>query len=387
MEVYQTDHQKTPKPLMQLTLQHLLTQFGNLMQQRLFPRVEEEVGPLSKKHQLLITVLAMAHIEPHLDAPRSGPGRPSHDRVALARAFVAKAVFDLPTTDLLIQLLGSDPSLRRICGWERSTEVPDKSVFSRALAAFAESALPQRIHEALVLHTQKERLVGHISRDATAVLVRERIPKPAQPAAPAKEVAKAAPSRRRKRGEPKPPEKMTRIERQQSMTLEEMLAELPKQCAVGTKTNSQGRKETWRGYKLHLDVADGQIPVSAVLTSASLHDSQVAIPLSLMTARRLTNLYDLMDSAYDCAALRNTSLKLGHVPIIERLERGKGLVPMAPHEAQRYKGRTASERVNGRLKDEFGGRFIRVRGHAKVMAHLMFGLIVLTVDQVIRLTS
>ena len=124
-----------------------------------------------------------------------------------------------------------------------------------------------------------------------------------------------------------------------------------------------------------------------MLTSASLHDSQVAIPLSQMTASRLTNLYDLMDSAYDCAALRNTSLKLGHVPIIERLERGKGLVPMAPHEAQRYKGRTASERVNGRLKDEFGGRFIRVRGHAKVMAHLMFGLIVLTVDQVIRLTS
>src|ERR1700690_38068 len=384
MEVYQTDHQKTPKPLMQLSLHHLLTQFGSLLQQRLFPRVEEELGPLSKKHQHLITVLALACIEPHLDAPHSGPGRPSHDRVALARAFVAKAIFDLPTTGLLIQLLESDSSLRRICGWESSSGVPDKSVFSRAFAAFSEAELPQRIHEALVLQTQKERLVGHISRDATSVLVRERVPKSAAPSA---EVAKAAPPRRRKRGEPKPPEKMTRIERQQTMTLEEMLAELPKQCAVGAKTNSQGRKETWRGYKLHLDVADGQIPVSAVLTSASLHDSQVAIPLSRMTARRLTNLYDLMDSAYDCAALRNTSIELGHVPIIERLERGKGLVPMAPHEAQRYKGRTASERVNARLKDEFGGRFIRVRGHAKVMAHLMFGLIALTVDQILRLTG
>jgi hypothetical protein len=43
------------------------------------------------------------------------------------------------------------------------------------------------------------------------------------------------------------------------------------------------------------------------------------------------------------------------------------------------------ERVNGRLKDEFGGREIRVRGAAKVMAHLMFGILALTVDQLLRL--
>ena len=33
------------------------------------------------------------------------------------------------------------------------------------------------------------------------------------------------------------------------------------------------RPETWIGYKLHIDVADGQIPISCILTSASLHDS------------------------------------------------------------------------------------------------------------------
>ena len=43
------------------------------------------------------------------------------------------------------------------------------------------------------------------------------------------------------------------------------------------------------------------------------------------------------------------------------------------------------ERVNGRLKDEFGARFIRVRGAGKVMAHLMFGVLALTVDQLLRL--
>ena len=39
-------------------------------------------------------------------------------------------------------------------------------------------------------------------------------------------------------------------------------------------------KESWIGYKLHLDVADGDIPISGLLTSASLHDSQAAIPLA-----------------------------------------------------------------------------------------------------------
>ena len=78
---------------------------------------------------------------------------------------------------------------------------------------------------------------------------------------------------------------------------------------------------------------------------------------------------------------------MNRVPIIEKLQRGKGLVAMAPHEAARYKERTSVERVNGRLKDDFGGRFVRVRGAVKVMAHLMFGLLVLTVDELLRLCT
>ena len=55
------------------------------------------------------------------------------------------------------------------------------------------------------------------------------------------------------------------------------------------------------------------------------------------------------------------------------------------HEAVRYKERSASERVNSNLKDNFGGRFVRVRGHQKVFSHLMFDLLALTIDQTIRL--
>ncbi|MFN0106668.1 MAG: hypothetical protein ACKV2U_31810, partial [Bryobacteraceae bacterium] len=57
---------------------------------------------------------------------------------------------------------------------------------------------------------------------------------------------------------------------------------------------------------------------------------------------------------------------------------------LCPAKRERFKIRTMSERVNARLKDEFGASQIRVRGAAKVMAHLMFGVVALTVDQWLR---
>jgi hypothetical protein len=194
-----------------------------------------------------------------------------------------------------------------------------------------------------------------------------------------------------------------------------MLAELPRHCSLGVKTSSDGNQHYWRGYKLHLDVADGQIPISALLTAASLHDSQAAIPLATMTAQRVTSLYDLMDSAYDANEIRRHSASLEHVPIIAVKQctlpvskrvamglakgdkrRAKTLMkqraprktpPLSPARLVRFRERTMSERVNARLKDEFGGKHIRVRGAAKIVTHLMFGLLALTVDELLRLTT
>lgn len=76
-----------------------------------------------------------------------------------------------------------------------------------------------------------------------------------------------------------------------------MLEELPQHCSLGVKKSGSGHQQYWRGYKLHLDVADGQIPVTCLLTAASLHDSQAAIPMATLTAQRVTSLYDLMETA------------------------------------------------------------------------------------------
>jgi hypothetical protein len=255
--------------------------------------------------------------------------------------------------------------------------------------------LTQRGHEALICKTHEDRLVGHISRDATAIEAREK------PTKKEKQSEQPKPKRGRpKKGEERP-KQLKRLQRQGTMTKQEMLDDLPTECDVGTKRNSKGYKETWIGYKLHIDVADGQIPISCVLTSASLHDSQAAIPLAALSAERTTNLYDLMDAAYDAEEIRQHSRSLGHVPLIEINTRGSTALKEALEaesrrlkrigfqlpEDVRYNERTAGERVNGRLKDEFGGRHVRVRGAAKVMCHCLFGVLALTADQLMRLVT
>ncbi len=142
-----------------------------------------------------------------------------------------------------------------------------------------------------------------------------------------------------------------------------------------------------------------------------MHDSQAAIPLMTVSTARVTYLYELMDSAYDARAIREHSLALGHRPIIEYPKRrrkvGERKVPLRKNsrswkrvidtetrahemtwaEGDRFRERTMVERVFSRWKDEFGARVIRVRGAAKIMTHLMFGVVALTVDQLLKLTG
>jgi transposase len=361
------------------------------IQSCLLPWLSEEVGPLTEAHRKLIATLEVLRVEAFVRSWPALPGRPPHDRAALARAFVAKAVMQIPTTVMLVERLQADRQLRRLCGWESAGQVPSEATFSRGFAEFARSALPGRVHEALIKRTHEERIVGHISRDATAIEAREK---------PVKLVAPEKP--KRQRGRPRKGEvvekEVKRLERQGTMSLTQLLADLPTHCAVGSKRNAKGHTVSWIGYKLHLDVADGEIPISAVLTSASLHDSQAAIPLAVLSTGRVTHLYDLMDSAYDAPEIRARIRELGHVPIIDKNPRSTAIKEELETEARarkaagyqlaediRYNERSASERVNGRLKDEFGARNVRVRGHAKVMCHLMFGVLALTADQLMRL--
>ena len=377
-----------------MSLREMLSDYWYAFQQELFPRLESELGPMGERYELFVAVLELVRVEALLPYFRGQVGRPEEDRAALARAFIAKAVFDVPTTRGLIERLEVDGRLRRLCGWSGGGRLPSEATFSRAFSEFAESRLANRLHETLIARTMDGHLVEHISRDATAIEAREK---------PAPKPKAAKPKRRRKRGRPRKGEEQakepSRLERQLTMSLPQMLADLPRACDVGAKRNAKGHTTSWIGYKLHVDTADGGIPISCIMTSASTHDSQVAIPLGTLTAGRVENVYDLMDSAYDSIEIWAHSILLGHKPIIDvnprssvdmkealkREKKARRALGLVFPEELRYVERSGSERVNGRLKDEFGGRHVRVRGYDKVLAHLMFGMTVLTASQLMRL--
>jgi hypothetical protein len=397
--------QITGRTPIELTPRAALLQFGHVLQQDLFPGLDASLGPISPELELLSAVVALIPLARLLDVRRSRTGRPARDRAALATSFIAKAILNLPTTRDLIDRLRVDEAVRRFCGWRSPGAVPHESKFSRAFAEFATGELPQQLHTAVIAATQSSRLIGHIARDSTAIPAREHIPEAVMEkkrAARKEKQQRKGKHKRARRGsfaQAKANERGTRIQRQTHQTLDAMLSDLPRHCDIGAKRNADGNEQYWRGYKLHLDVADGQVPISAVLTSASVHDSQVAIPLMTLSSQRVVHLYELMDSAYDADPLHAHSRKLNHVPIIaphprrgtKKPSQLPKVFPVEPTpeltwaQQERFKERTMVERVNARIKDEFGGRHLRVRGPAKVMAHLMFGVLALTVDQWLRL--
>ena len=171
------------------------------------------MGPLGERYQRLVRVVELVRVEESLPYSWGWRGRPLQDRAALARAFLAKAVLDMPTTRALVERLRVEPTLRRLCGWEGAGSVPSEATFSRAFAEFATSDLPGRLHKALLDRTLEGHLAGHVSRDSTAIAGRESpVSKPAPTARP-----------KRRRGRPrkdKPrPKEPRRLQRQASMTL------------------------------------------------------------------------------------------------------------------------------------------------------------------------
>ena len=327
-------------------MQDMLSQNWDFMQGKLFPIVEEVLGPISDKHKQLVSAIGFAECRKFIKAFRGCVGRPQKDRESIAHAFIAKAIFNISQTKTLLVWIKNDANLRCLCGWETISSIPSEATFSRAFAEFAKTNIAAKMHEAFVKKYHSNHVIWNVSRDSTEIVAREKVAK--KKGCPAKEVIKAPlePSSletqmtmnvtemladqvnsnvshdsteivarekaatepkteevviakvAKKKGRPakgtiKEPLEPSRLEKQLNMNVAEMLADLPKECDVGCKTDSKGYKHSWSGYKLHVDTGDGDIPISAVLTSASLHDSQVAIALSKITRARL------LDWTYD----------------------------------------------------------------------------------------
>lgn len=342
---------------------------------------------LSDKLKALVQVWDKIDFTVHIRNPFSSRrGRPEHDRRAIARAFIAKAFYNLPTTEALVELLKSHQALRRLCGFETIRQIPSVSTFSRAFSEFAKHNLGDLVHEQLVRKHVGQSYVMHVSRDSTEVIAREKAAKSTKSNEPQKPKHKRG---RPKKGEVRPAPEPTVIEKQlEEEDPEVSISQLSKQCNFGCKKDSGGHIHTWKGYKAHIDWADGEIPLTVVTTSASVHDSQVAIPLSQITAKRCKFFYELMDSAYDADAIRKHIDDNGRFALIDPNKRN-GEVPedklFDPAMRDRYKTRTTAERGNSLLKDCFGLRNLRVRGHAKAHMHIMLGVLTVFATQILRL--
>ena len=148
--------------------------------------------------------------------------------------------------------------------------------------------------------------------DATAVELREKAVKSK------KEVKPKRRQGRPRKGEELSPKKPSILQQQEQMNnTEEMLSLIKTECNTSIKQNSKGNRHRWIGGKLHLSVVDGDIPITALYSSATVHDSSLALPLIKLSSQKVNYLYDLADAAYDNKIVKNYSELHNHRPIID----------------------------------------------------------------------
>jgi transposase len=309
--------------------------------------------------------------QPTLNREYAGTGRIPYQYLPFMRSFYAKCFFGITKTSQLIQRLKGEPNLRLLCGFDK---VPGKASFSRMFSCFSELNILNETLDSIVINAHKGKIVQHVSRDSTAIPAREHITKKKKRGKkkPVKKHGRAAKSAIKV---PKPPNV---IETQKNESAKEAIDKLNKECTYGCKKNSQGNISFWRGYKLHLDVSDIGFPLSAVVTGANVHDSQLAIPMEKMTEQKVLSFYSLMDSAYDAKAITSFIRSRDRVPIIDPNKRtSNSRPPLDPAKKERYKIRSGVERANSHLKDSLIPKDIFVKGYSKVSFVLMSGVVCL----------
>ena len=366
----------------------------------LFPLLKEELRleELSSKEQKLIKILDFAEIEQFIcDTHITNIAK---DREQIARAFIAKSVYNLQTTRDLIDRLHIDRTLRVLCGWRYANEIPSESKFSRVFKELSEINIAQKTHEKFVKEYLNQKTFFYNATDATKIPLREK------PIKIEKEDKPKLKRGRPKKGEKREPIKPKILEQQKDMkTTEDMLALVSTKCGVGIKQNSKGNKEVWIGGSLHISVVDGDIPITAFYSGANVHDSSLALPLIKETSKRVNYLYDLQDAGYDADIIREFSNRLGHRPIIDINPKNskvlKAKIELKKQEKEKFKllnlqdssdtyhynQRSMVERVNKYLKDDFGCKTIYYQGATKVASVLAFGILSICIHQSLKLVT
>jgi len=368
------------------------------LEQSLFPKLQESIGSLSPKEEKLIKILDFAQIEKFVSSVQIT--NPPKDREEMARAFVAKQVYNFQTTRELIDRLKIDRTLRLLCGWRYENKIPSEAKFSRVFKEFSQQRIATKAHNVFIENYLSEMLFFYGSIDSTAIELREKSVQIK------KEVKPKRRQGRPKKGEEGPPKKPSILQEQENMhSTEEMLSLISTKCDTSIKQNSKGNRHRWTGGKLHLSVVDGDIPITAIYSSASVHDSSLALPLIKESSQKVNYLYDLADAAYDTSIIKDYSKKLNHRPIIDinpknskklkaQIALGKSekkiLKPLGLYNDSddlHYNQRGSVERVNAYLKDSYGCSKIYYQGAQKVTSVFAFAVLSVCITQSLKLVT
>jgi len=390
---------KTIVPKISSSLSKMWLKVVNL-ENSLFPVLKEELylAELSSKEQKLISILDFAEIEKNITVVSVTNSRKYREQIA--RAFIAKSVYNFQTARDLIDRLHIDRTLRLLCGWRHSNEIPSEATFSRAFKEMSDLKIAEKVQEQFVKEYLSEKVFFYNATDATKIPLREK------PVKVDKEKPNPKKRGRPKKGETREPIKPTILKRQKEMqTVEEKLSLVSTTCGVGVKQNSKGNREVWIGGKLHISAVDGDIPITAFYSGANIHDSSVALPLMQETSKRVSYMYDLQDAGYDADIIREFSTTLGHRPIIDINPKNskelKKKIELREHESktfeylnqhldldeEHYNQRSMVERVNKYLKDDFGCDKIYYQGATKVASVLAFGILSICIHQSLKLVT
>ena len=365
----------------------------------LFPELQASLGVFSSKEERLVKILDFAEIEQFIsDTHKTNIAK---DRAQMARAFIAKSVYNLQTTRDLIDRLHIDRTLRILCGWRYSNSIPSESKFSRVFKEFSEIDLATKAHDKFISDYLSDIIFFYNASDATKIPLREKVVKQ----------EKVEPKIKHKRGRPKKGESREPIkpkilnQQKEMQNTDEMLSLVSTKCGVGIKQNSKGNREVWIGGKLHISAVDGDIPITAIYSGANVHDSSVALPLIQETSQKVTYLYDLQDAGYDADIIREFSQKYGHCPIIDinpkNSQELKDKIQLIKDEKDKfeyfglaessdihhYNQRSMVERINKYLKDDFGCDKIYYQGATKVASVLAFGILSICIHQSLKMIT
>ncbi len=378
-------------------LSNMWTKILNL-ENCLFLEIKEQLGTLSTKEEKLIKILDFAQIEKNVtvvtitNIPK--------DREEIARAMIAKSVYNMQTTRDLIDRLHSDRVLRVLCGWRYKIDIPSEAKFSRVFKELSDLQIAQKTHKKFVNEYLSDTVFMYNATDAAMIPLREKPVKIKKEEKPKNKVG------RPKKGEKREPVKPKILELQKEMkTTKKMLSLVSTVCGVGVKQNSKGNREITIGGKLHISAVDGDIPIAAFYSGANVHDSSVALPLINETGKRVMYLRDLLDAGYDSDIIREFSEKLNHKAIIDinpknskELKQKIQLIkdekvkfeflnlPKSSDE-HHYNQRSMVERVNKYLKDDFGCNTIYYQGATKVASVLSFGILSVCIHQSLKLIT